>query len=304
MFGLHLLHFEFKLRNYNLRYFKGLSILSAVRGAAEERSKRYALVPCRALEAATKKCAKIEMSDHTMSGHSHWATTHRQKGVNDAKRAAVFTKYGRNIIIAAAAGGGNPDTNYSLKMAIDAAKTVNMPKDNIDRAIKRGTGESKDGAQIEELTYEAYGPGNVALIIETATDSKNRAVSEIKSILTKGGGKFVPTGAVSFMFRRVGLITFSLEKHSQETLEMETLESGADDFFVVNESFVVITAIDKLQSAEEYFRSKNLICESASLGYVPNQTATPDEKILPALEKLLETLDDHPDVQRVWDNLG
>ena len=187
-------------------------------------------------------------------------------------------------------------------MAIDAAKSVNMPKDNIDRAIKRGTGELKDGNQIEELTYEAYGPGQVALLIETATDNKNRTVSEVKSILTKTNGKFVPTGAVSFMFRRVGLVTFLLEKYSAETLENETLESGADDFFVTPEVFVVITAIDKLQSVEEFFRSKDLICENASLGYFPSQTATPEEKDLPALEKLIETLDDHPDVQRVWDN--
>lgn len=237
-----------------------------------------------------------------MSGHSHWATTHRAKGVNDAKRAAVFTKYGRNIIVAAAAGGGNPDTNYSLKIAIDAAKAINMPKENIDRAIKRGTGELKDGNKIEELMYEAYGPGQVALLIETATDNKNRTVSEVKSILTKGSGKFVPTGAVSFMFRRVGLVTFLLEKYPAETLETETLESGADDFLVTDEVFVVITAIDKLQSVEEYFRSKNIICESAELGYVPTQMATPEEKDLPALDQLLETLDDHPDVKRVWDN--
>jgi transcriptional/translational regulatory protein YebC/TACO1 len=127
-------------------------------------------------------------------------------------------------------------------------------------------------------------------------------VSEVKSILTKGNGKFVPTGAVSFMFRRVGLIAFSLEKYGAETLENETLESGADDFFVTPEVLVVVTAIDKLQSVEEYFRGKNMICESAELGYVPSQTATPAESDLPALEKLLETLDDHPDVQKVWDN--
>ncbi len=237
-----------------------------------------------------------------MSGHSHWAGIKHHKGLNDAKRAAVFTKYGRNIIIAAAAGGGNPDTNYSLKIAIDAARTVNMPKENIDRAIKRGTGELKDGNQIVELMYEAYGPGQVALLIETATDNKNRTVSEIKLVLTKNNGKFVPTGSVSFMFRRVGLISFLLEKYSAETLELETLESGADDFSITSEVFVAITAIDKLQSVEEYFRNKSLICESASLGYVPTQTATPSEKDLPALEKLLEALDDHPDVQRVWDN--
>ncbi len=237
-----------------------------------------------------------------MSGHSHWATTHRAKGLNDAKRAAIFTKYGRNIIVAAAAGGGNPDSNYALKMAVDAAKSVNMPKDNIERAIKRGTGELKDGAAIEELTYEAYGPGQVALIIETATDNKNRTVSEIKSILTKGSGKFVPTGSVSFMFRRVGLITFSLEKYPADSLEGETLESGADDFFVADSVFVVVTAIEKLQSVEEYFRGKNLVCESAELGYIAAQTTEPETKDSAALEKLLETLDDHPDVQKVWDN--
>ncbi len=237
-----------------------------------------------------------------MSGHSHWATTHRAKGVNDAKRAAIFTKYGRNIIIAAEYGGGNPEANYALKIAIDAARSVNMPKENIERAIKRGTGELKDAARIEEFTYEAYGPGQVALLIEAATDNKNRTVSEVKSILTKGGGKFVPTGAVSFMFRRVGLITFSLEKNSAETLETEVLDSGADDFFVAEESFIVITAIEKLQVVEEYFRGKSLVCESASLGYLPSQTSALDEKNQGAFEKLMETLDDHPDIQRVWDN--
>ncbi len=237
-----------------------------------------------------------------MSGHSHWATTHRAKGVNDAKRAAVFTKYGRNIIIAAEHGGGNPDSNYMLKIAIDAARSVNMPKDNIERAIKRGTGELKDVAKIEEFTYEAYAPGQIALIIEAATDNKNRTVSEVKSILTKGGGKFVPTGAVSFMFRRVGLITFPLGKYTADTLEMEVLESGADDFFTAGENFIVITAIDKLQSVEEYFRGKNLTSENAELGYIPAQTASLSEADTAAFEKLLETLDDHPDVQRVWDN--
>lgn len=237
-----------------------------------------------------------------MSGHSHWATTHRAKGVNDAKRAAVFTKYGRNIIIAAAAGGGNPDANYALKIAIDAARTVNMPKENIERAIKRGTGELKDAAKIEEFTYEAYAPGQVALLIEAATDNKNRTVSEVKSILTKGGGKFVPTGAVSFMFRRVGLITFSLEKNSTEALEEAVLESGADDFFVAGENFVVTTAIEKLQSVQEYFKSKNLVSESAELGYIPTQTTTLQATDTTAFDRLMETLDDHPDVQRVWDN--
>jgi len=240
-----------------------------------------------------------------MSGHSHWATHKHQKGINDAKRGIIFTKYGRLITIAAREGGsGNPVMNFKLRLAIDQAKSVNMPKENIDRAIKVGTGESKDGVQIEEILYEGYGPGQVALIIETATDNRNRTVSEIKSILTKGSGKFAAAGAVSFMFRRTGLISFSLEKYSTETLESETLESGADDFFVEEDVFIVVTAIDKLQSVEEYFHTKNLICESAELGYVPLQTATPNADDMLSLEKLLETLDENQDVQRIWNNLS
>ncbi len=240
-----------------------------------------------------------------MSGHSHWATHKHQKGINDAKRGIIFTKYGRLITIAAREGGsGNPSMNFKLRLAIDQAKGVNMPKENIDRAIRVGTGDSKDGAQIEEILYEGYGPGQVALIIETATDNRNRTVSEIKSLLTKGNGKFVASGAVSFMFRRVGLITFSLEKNGAETFELETIESGADDFFVEENLFIVVTAIDKLQSVEEYFRKKNFLCESAELGYVPLQTVTPNEEEMLSLEKLLETLDEHQDVQRVWNNLS
>lgn len=238
-----------------------------------------------------------------MSGHSHWATTHRAKGLNDAKRAAVFTKYGRNIIIAAAAGGGNPDSNYALKIAIDAAKSVNMPKDNIDRAIKRGTGELKDGAKIEEFTYEAYGPGNVALIIETTTDNKNRTVSEIKTILTKGGGKFVPSGSVSFMFQRVGLITFDTKQYPIELLENETLESGADDFFIDDTVFVVTTLPDALQKVRQYFEGKNILPCDTKLGYRAVQKTSPEKASLSLLDRLLETLDEHPDVQIVWDNL-
>lgn len=240
-----------------------------------------------------------------MSGHSHWATHKHQKGINDAKRGIIFTKYGRLITIAAREGGsGNPDMNFKLRLAIDQAKGVNMPKENIDRAVKVGTGDSKDGAQIEEILYEGYGPGQVALMIETATDNRNRTVSEIKSILTKGNGKFVAAGAVSFLFRRTGLINFSLEKYSTETLESETLESGADDFFVEEDVFVVVTAVENLQSVEEYFRGKNILCESAELGYIPLQTSTPSGEEIEALERLLETLEDNQDVQRVWNNLS
>jgi len=137
-----------------------------------------------------------------MSGHSHWAGIKHRKGLNDAKRAKIFTKHGKLITIAARSGGGNPDTNFQLRLAIDRARAENMPKENIERSIKRGTGELKDGAEIQEVIYEAYGPGQVAMLIKTATDNKNRTLGELKVILAKVGGKMVPAGSVSYLFKR------------------------------------------------------------------------------------------------------
>lgn len=237
-----------------------------------------------------------------MSGHSHWATTHRAKGINDAKRGAIFTKYGRLITIAAREGG-DPDMNYKLRLAIDNAKGVNMPKDNIERAIKAGTGENKDGAIIEEVLYEAYGPNQVALLIEGLTDNRNRAVNEVKTILTKNNGKFVPSGSVSFMFKHSGIIVFSLEKYKAEDLEMETIESGAEDFKIEDEVFLVITKIEDLNTVKTYFEGKNFFPESASLGYLPTQTVELSDADLEKYLKLKELLEDNQDVQTVWDNL-
>ncbi len=237
-----------------------------------------------------------------MSGHSHWATTHRQKGVNDAKRAAVFTKYGRLITIAAREGT-DPSMNFRLRLAVDNARSVNMPKENIERAIKAGSGENKDGAIIEEVLYEAYGPGQVALLIQGLTDNKNRTVSDIKTLLTKNGGKFVPSGSVAFMFRYSGIIVFSLEKYPADTLELEVLESGADDFRLEEEVFLVITSPENLQAVRAYFEGKNLIPESAELGYLPTQTAELSPDDIEKYTKLKGLIEDHMDIQAVWDNL-
>ncbi len=239
-----------------------------------------------------------------MSGHSHWAGIRHHKGINDQKRAAVFTKLGRNIIVAASQGGGNPDTNFSLKLAIDQARTFNMPKDNIERAIKRGTGELKDAAKIEEIVYEAYGPGNVALLIETSTDSKNRTVSEVKNILTKTNGKFGSVGSVKFLFERVGTLAFSFSEEEKENLELLALDSGGTDFSFADEQFVVYTETDALQSVQSFFESHQHAPEQAVLGYRPLQTIELAKKDLEAYEKLREALEDHPDVQTVWDNLA
>lgn len=238
-----------------------------------------------------------------MSGHSHWATTHRTKGINDAKRGAIFTKYGRLITIAAREGG-DPDMNYKLRLAIDNAKGVNMPKDNIERAIKAGTGENKDGAIIEEVLYEAYGPNQISMLIEGLTDNKNRAVNEVKTILTKNNGKFVPSGSVSFSFKHAGIIVFSLKKYKVEDLEMETIESGAEDFKIEDEIFLVITKIEALNAVKSYFESKGLTPESANLGYLPTQTVELSGTDLEKYLKLKELLEENADVQTVWDNLA
>lgn len=237
-----------------------------------------------------------------MSGHSHWATTHRQKGVNDAKRAAIFTKVGRLVTIAAK-GGGNPDMNFKLRLAVDQARAVNMPKDRIERAIKIGTGEAKEGVQIEELLYEGYGPGQVALLIGVATDNRNRSVGEIRTLLTKNGGKMVAEGAVAYMFESVGEIVISLEGKDRDEAELLAIESGAEDVSLEDNMLVVLTKPDQLQTVKESLEKSGFTVESASLSYSPTQKVSVSDEDKESLGKLLEILDDHQDVQTIWDNL-
>ncbi len=238
-----------------------------------------------------------------MSGHSHWATTHRAKGINDAKRAAIFTKAGRNIILAAERGGGNPDSNYLLKIAIVEARALNMPKDKIERAIKRGTGELV-GEKIESIMYEGFGPGQVALLIETTTDNRNRTVSELRTLCTKKGGKLGNSGSVAFMFQRVGLLAFEIGTTSAEKLEELTIESGADDYVIEHDIFTVYTSVESLQTVQAFFESQGLTPTAAQLGWKPTQAATLDAETRKTFDVFLEELQDHQDVQAVWDNLS
>lgn len=240
-----------------------------------------------------------------MSGHSHWAGIKQRKGVNDAKRANIFTKYGRIVTIAAREGGGDPVTNFKLRIAIDQARSMNMPKENIERAIKRGTGELKDGAVIEENLYEGYGPGNIALLIKTATDNRNRTVSEIKTLLTKSGGKMVASGSVAFMFRQVGEIVIALSDTTHESLEMLAIDAGADDilFFDDENICVLYTKIEDLQSVKEYCEKQGVQIQNAGLTYIATQKATLSEEHKDAFEQLREKLEDHDDVSVVYDNL-
>jgi YebC/PmpR family DNA-binding regulatory protein len=237
-----------------------------------------------------------------MSGHSHWAGIKQRKGVNDAKRATIFTKYGRLISIAAKVGGGKPETNFQLRLVIERARGENMPKDKIEKAIQRGTGELKDQAEIQEVMYEAYGPGQVAMLIKAATDNKNRALGEIRTLLTKNGGKMVAEGAIGFLFKQVGEIVIEA-KNNSEDIEMLAIEAGAEDTELSDGFLNVYTKVSDLQKVKEVLEKEGLKIENASLSYIPLQKSTLDEKNKVAYEKLLEILDDQEDVEIIYDNL-
>lgn len=238
-----------------------------------------------------------------MSGHSHWAGIKQRKGVNDAKKAKVFTKYGRLITIAAKEGGGKPEMNFKLQMAIDRARLENMPKETIERAIKKGTGELKDGNEIEEIIYEGYGPGNVAMLIKTATDNRNRTGSEIRSILTKAGGKPASEGGVKFMFKLVGNIAVTVGDKDPYEVEMLAIEAGAEDTIYEDDMVVVYTKIEDLKTVKENLEKAGLAIEGAELVYAPLQKTELDQDAKIDYEKLLEKLDEHDDVQEIYDNL-
>lgn len=238
-----------------------------------------------------------------MSGHNKWSGIKDRKGAQDSKRASVFTKYGRLITIAAKEGGSGMDTNFKLKMVVDQARSFNMPKETIERAIKKGTGELKDGAEIEEIIYEGYGPGNVAMLIKTATDNRNRTGSEIRSILTKAGGKPASEGGVKFMFQLVGNIAITVGDKDPYDVEMMAIEAGAEDTLIEGDMVIVYTKVEDLQKVKENLDKMNLQIEGAELVYAPLQKTELDSESRIDYEKLLEKLDENDDVQEIYDNL-
>lgn len=237
-----------------------------------------------------------------MSGHSHWAGIKHRKGINDAKKATIFTKHGKLISIAAKMGGSDPVMNFQLRLAIERARAENMPKDKIENAIKRGTGELKGQAEIQEALYEAFGPGQVAMLIKTATDNKNRTYGEIRMILSKNGGKIVPSGSVSFLFKQIGEISLEIKNNSEE-IEMKAIEAGAEDTELNENILSIYTKAEELQKVKENLEKENLKIENASLIYSPLQKTTLDEKNKLSYEKLLELLDEQEDVEEIFDNL-
>lgn len=240
-----------------------------------------------------------------MSGHSKWSTIKRKKGAADAKRGAIFTKLGNLITIAAREKGGDPDVNFSLRMAIDKAKQANMPKDNIERAIKRGTGEL-GGAQIQEYIYEGIGPNNSQYIVKALTDNKNRSAAEIRHVFTKYGGSL---GAVMWNFEIKGVIRILDEaikntSTNLEELELELIDSGADDIKKETEGITIITQIEDLQKVKKFLDDKEVATESADIEYIAKDTISISDDEQEKQEKFEDALDDLEDVADYYSNVN
>jgi len=236
-----------------------------------------------------------------MSGHSKWATIKRKKGAQDAKRGKLFTTLIKEIQLAARDGGGDENANPRLRTAIVAAKAANMPHENIKRAIQRGTGELP-GVNYEEITYEGYGPGGVAVLVECLTDNRQRTVAEVRHLFSKFNGSLAESGAVSWMFHEKGVVVISASVIDEDSLMEHVLESPAEDIIPEDDTFEVYCAPKDLPDLQAYFDTNEIAYESAEIAMVPQNTIKVEGKDAGTLMKLMEGLDDSDDVQKVWAN--
>ena len=237
-----------------------------------------------------------------MSGHSKWATIKHKKGALDAKRGQMFTKIIKEISIAARMGGGDPEGNPRLRTAVLKARAANMPKDNIDRAIKKGTGEL-EGVNYEELIYEAYAPGGGALLIEVLTDNKNRAAAEIRNILTRSGSNLGATGSVAYLFKRKGVLSYDGEKYTEDKIMEAAIEAGADDVQNEGGELIVYTAPDAFETVLEAMNKAGFETDGAEISMVPDTYLSPDAESASKVNKLIEKLEECEDVQNVYHNV-
>lgn len=237
-----------------------------------------------------------------MSGHSKWATIKHAKGAADAKRGQLFTKFIKEISIAARMGGGSPDSNPRLRTAILKARAANMPKDNIERAIKKGTGDL-EGSIYEELAYEGYGPGGVAILVEVLTDNKNRAAANVRNLFSKNGGNLGATGSVSYMFKRKGVIEYDAEVVREDEVMEVALEAGAEDVDVSDGVITVTTDPVDFERALETLQAKGFESISASVGMIPDTYSTLDVEMTRKVLKLVDKLEADDDVQNVYSNI-
>jgi YebC/PmpR family DNA-binding regulatory protein len=235
-----------------------------------------------------------------MSGHSKWKTTKYRKGAQDAKRGKAFTKAAKEIIIAAGSGG-NPDYNPRLRAAIIAARAVNLPKDKIDSAIRKGTGEEA-GGNLDEIMYEGYGPAGVAILVEVATDNRNRTVAEVRHIFTKCGGAMGETGSVGWMFERKGLFSFDKKTYSEEQLMEAGLEHGVEDILDETDTWGVYCRQNDFDALSKAFEAVKFTPESAEISMIPQNSIEVDAEAGRKLMRLVEELEDNDDVQNVYAN--
>jgi YebC/PmpR family DNA-binding regulatory protein len=239
-----------------------------------------------------------------MAGHSKWSKVKRIKGALDVKRGQLFSRLSKEISVAARIGGGDPAMNPRLRSAVETARAQSMPNDNIDRAIKRGTGEGLDAQQFDEIVYEGYGPGGVALIVEAATDNKNRTAAEMRRIFSKNHGNLASSGSVSYMFHKKGQITVPRAAIAEERLFELALEAGAEELTTEEEQYVILTAHDQLYAVAEALKQAGVTLDGQKFTFIPDTTVhVADEAAALQVLRLCESLEDDDDVQNVYSNL-
>lgn len=238
-----------------------------------------------------------------MSGHSKWATIRRSKGANDAKRGQLFTKLGHELAVAAREGGGDPEANFRLRLVLDKARQANMPRDNIERAIKRGTGELKGQAELEEAIYEGYGPGGTALMVQVVTDNRNRTVSDVRHVFSRHGGNLGSDGSVAWMFQRKGYFTVNPGGEDPEEVALLAIDAGADDFEITDGILEVYSRMADFAAVQQAMTEAGVQIESSQLSWIPQSTAVLEEKDALRTLRLVEALEELEDVQEVFTNL-
>jgi len=236
-----------------------------------------------------------------MSGHSKWSTIKHKKGAADAKRGKIFTKVIKEITVAARIGGGDIDGNPRLRLAVQNAKEVNMPQENVTRAIKKGTGEL-EGVQYEETSYEAYGPGGVAIFMEVMTDNKNRTVGELRATLGKNGGNMGENGCVAWIFEQKGSIIVKISEKSEEELLELAIDAGGEDMQTVDDYYEITTSVESFEPVRKATEDAGIKTQSSELTRIPQNTVNVEEKHCKPLLRLMDTLEDHDDIQKVYSN--
>lgn len=239
-----------------------------------------------------------------MSGHSKWSTIKRKKGAADTKRGQLFTRIARDITIAAREGGGDADANFALRLAMDKARAANMPKDNIERAIQRGLGNTGDGGHLEDVSYEVYGPGGAALIVQVLTDNRNRAASEVRRVITRAGANLASAGSVAWMFEKRGIFTVPVKGKRAEDIELELIDAGVDDIQQEDEHIEAYVAPEHLRAVREEMQKRHIPIENAEVSLIAKSNADVSPEDAVKTMQLIEQLEELDDVQKVITNLN